>query len=154
MTKQMHDVVMLSEEEVTIDGETYSLEQGDVVSLSFKTARNYVNQFGIARWHGDNYPVRDDEYVDELGPTGEKVETESSGDKDNEEDRVLDGNVGEIEEEVSGIEDEEFLASLAEAEAEGEDRKGVHNAIQGRVEELGEIESEGEDNGEDENEEE
>lgn len=76
MTQQMHDVSMLSDEEVTIEGETYELEKGDVVSLSFKTARNYVNQFGIAEFHGNKYPVRDEEYLDEVGPTGDNVEVD------------------------------------------------------------------------------
>lgn len=76
MTQQMHDVSMLTDKEVTIEGEKYQLEEGDVVSLSFTTARNYVNQFGVAEFHGSKYPVTDEAYEDEVGPTGENVNVE------------------------------------------------------------------------------
>lgn len=65
---------MLSDEEVTIEGETYSLERGDIVALSFKTARNYVNQFGIAEFVGKKYPVLDETYEEKVGPTGDKAD--------------------------------------------------------------------------------
>ena len=74
MTREMHNVSMLSDEEVTIEGETYNLEKGDIVALSFKTARNYVNQFGIAEFVGKKYPILDEEYEDTVGPTGDKAD--------------------------------------------------------------------------------
>lgn len=116
----MHDVSMLSDEEVTIEGEKYELEKGDVVSLSFTTARNYVNQFGIAEFKGSKYPVTDDAYEDEVGPTGENVEVDpeanpSQGTKEaleSDEDEETQEEPEESDEEIDpeeGIANEEYL---------------------------------------------
>lgn len=152
MTQQMHDVSMLSDEEVTIEGETYELEEGDIVSLSFKTARNYVNQFGIAEFHGDKYPVRDDQYLEEVGPTGETVQVEedpsdegdSDGDGEPASEAYLwldDRTVDEVREDIEDVEDVEFLENLYD-EAE---RKGAADAIEAALEEESEADDEGEE---------
>lgn len=196
MTREMHNVSMLSDEEVTIEGETYSLEKGDIVALSFKTARNYVNQFGIAEFVGKKYPILDEEYEDTVGPTGDKAdglrdnnpskgavkalsdpeqpsnerfemedeseeepeeeeedEVEESEDEEPEEDEaeeeesesgdvdVTELTVSEVEDEVAEVEDVEVLNGMLKYEEEGDDRKGAKEAINARLEELQDSES-------------
>jgi len=156
MTREMHNVSMLSDEEITIEGETYELERGDIVALSFTTARNYVNQFGIAEFVGKKYPVLDEEYEEKVGPTGDTADGlkdenpsaksgEDDGESEDEDESgdvdVTDLTVSEVEDEVAEVEDVEVLNGMLKFEEEGDDRKGAKEAIKARIEELEESES-------------
>jgi len=153
MTREMHNVSMLTDKEITIEGETYSLERGDIVALSFKTARNYVNQFGIANFVGRKYPVVDEEYEETVGPTGDTAEG-LEDEETNEDEGVplpeyLDAStVDSVERDVAQITEEginkestqeddvAYLEALLNAEQDNQDRKGVKTAIEDALEEL------------------
>lgn len=171
MTREMHNVSMLTDKEITIEGETYSLEKGDIVALSFKTARNYVNSFGIADFVGRKYPVVDEEYEETVGPTGDTADGlkdenpsaksgEDDGESEDEDDYdgevaseayiwLDDRTVDEVEKDVEEIEDVDMLTRLYD-EAE---RKGAAEAAHQRLQEVQESESDDADADEEQDEE-
>lgn len=107
----MQNVTMLSDESLVIEGEEYDLEAGDVVALSFRTARKYVNQFGIASYNGEKYPVLEEDYEEKVGPVGETAEASpednpSNGAKDALENKGEDDDGEEETEDNEGDEDE------------------------------------------------
>lgn len=118
MTRDIQAVLEVGTHGRWEDGDNHIYKAGDEILLSPDEARAL---------HGRIRIVRNAQAAAPAPAEAEAAETDVS---------LLAGNVGQVALAVSQIDDLDTLVALAEAEAEGQDRKGALRAINQRVAEL------------------